>query len=163
MNIAVFTNIYYSLWIKVFSVLSHNSSILSSWNGFSQWWNLTELCIFWHVCVFDEKICVYSKYTNTKYFLLLIIKICRRATNLDSELYETFCRATGNQLRVKCRSVVLGRFNEFVIYCSGGVNLSVQDLLCLDTRIEDLYFNIFEMKLSIISLFSVQIMSCFGA
>ena len=40
-----------------------------------------------------------------------------------------------------------------------GVNLSVQDLLCQDTRIQDLYFNISEMKLSITLLFSVQIMS----
>ena len=40
-----------------------------------------------------------------------------------------------------------------------GVNLTVQDLLCQDARIQDLYFNISEMKLSITSLFSVQIMS----
>ena len=44
-----------------------------------------------------------------------------------------------------------------------GVNLSVQDLSCQDTRIQDLYFNISEMKLSITSLFSVQIMSYLGA
>ena len=40
-----------------------------------------------------------------------------------------------------------------------GVNLLVQDLLCQDARIQDLYFNISEMKLSITSSFSVQIMS----
>ena len=44
-----------------------------------------------------------------------------------------------------------------------GVNLTVQDLLCQDARIQNLYFNISEMKLSIISLFSVQIMSYLGA
>ena len=43
------------------------------------------------------------------------------------------------------------------------MNLSVQDLLCQDARIQDLYFNISEMKLSITSLFSVQIMSYLGA
>ena len=43
------------------------------------------------------------------------------------------------------------------------MNLSVQDLLCQDARIHDLYFNISEMKLSITSLFSVQIMSYLGA
>ena len=44
-----------------------------------------------------------------------------------------------------------------------GVNLTVQDLLHQDARIQDLYFNISEMKLSITSLFSVQIMSYLGA
>ena len=44
-----------------------------------------------------------------------------------------------------------------------GVNLTVQDLLCQDGRIQDLYFNISEIKLSITSLFSVQIMSYIGA
>ena len=39
----------------------------------------------------------------------------------------------------------------------------VQDLLRQDVRIQDFYFNIFEMKLSITSLFSVQIMSYLGA
>ena len=39
----------------------------------------------------------------------------------------------------------------------------VQDLLRQDARIQDLYFNISEMKLSITSLFSVQIMSYLGA
>ena len=39
----------------------------------------------------------------------------------------------------------------------------VQDLLRQDARIQDLYFNIYEMKLSITSLFSVQIMSYIGA
>ena len=34
-----------------------------------------------------------------------------------------------------------------------------QDLLRQDARIQDLYFNISEIKLSITSLFSVQIMS----
>ena len=43
-----------------------------------------------------------------------------------------------------------------------GVNLSVQDLLCQDARIQDLYFNISEMKLSITSLFSVLIIPYFG-
>ena len=40
-----------------------------------------------------------------------------------------------------------------------GVNLTVQDLLRQDARIQDLYFNISEMKLAITSLFSAQIMS----
>ena len=39
------------------------------------------------------------------------------------------------------------------------VNLTVQDFLRQDSRIQDLYFNISEMRLSITSLFSVQIMS----
>jgi len=43
------------------------------------------------------------------------------------------------------------------------MSLAVQDLLCQDARIQDLYFNMFEMKLSITSLFSVQIMSYLGA
>ena len=43
------------------------------------------------------------------------------------------------------------------------MNLRVQDLLCQDGRIQDLYFDISEMKLSITSLFLVQIMSCIGA
>ena len=43
-----------------------------------------------------------------------------------------------------------------------GVNLKVQDLLHQDARIQDLYFNISEKKLSITSLFSVQIMSYIG-
>ena len=43
-----------------------------------------------------------------------------------------------------------------------GVNLTVQDLLRQDARIQDLYFNISEMKLSITSLFSFQIMSYLG-
>ena len=42
------------------------------------------------------------------------------------------------------------------------VNLTVKDLLRQDARIQDLYFNISEMKLSIISLFSVEIMSYLG-
>ena len=42
------------------------------------------------------------------------------------------------------------------------MNLSVQDLLCQDARIQDFYINISEMKLSITSLFSVQIMSYLG-
>ena len=37
-----------------------------------------------------------------------------------------------------------------------GVNLSVQDLLCQDARIQDLYFNISEMKLSVTSLFIIS-------
>ena len=44
-----------------------------------------------------------------------------------------------------------------------GVNLMVQDLLRQVTRIQDLYFNISEMKLPITSLFSVQLMSYLGA
>ena len=43
------------------------------------------------------------------------------------------------------------------------MNFTVQDPLRQDARIQDLYFNISEMKLSIISLFSVQIMSYLGA
>ena len=43
------------------------------------------------------------------------------------------------------------------------MNISVQVLLCQDARIQDLYFNISEMSLSITSLFSVQIMSYLGA
>ena len=35
------------------------------------------------------------------------------------------------------------------------MNLSVQDLLCQDARIQDLYFNISEMKLSITSLYII--------
>ena len=51
-------------------------------------------------------------------------------------------------------------------YCEDttvGVNLTVHDLLRQDARIQDLYFNISEVKLSITSLFSVQIMSYLGA
>ena len=44
-----------------------------------------------------------------------------------------------------------------------GVNLTVQDLWHQDARIQNLYFNISEMKLSHTSLFSVQIMSYLGA
>ena len=36
-----------------------------------------------------------------------------------------------------------------------GVNILVQDLLCQDARIQNLYFNISEMKLAITSLFLV--------
>ena len=43
-----------------------------------------------------------------------------------------------------------------------GVNLTVQDLLRQAARIQNLYFIISEMKLSITSLFSVQIMSYLG-
>ena len=39
----------------------------------------------------------------------------------------------------------------------------VQDLLRQDAMIQDLYFNISEMKLSITLLFSVQIMPYLGA
>ena len=39
------------------------------------------------------------------------------------------------------------------------MKLTVQETLCQDARIQDLYFNISEMKLSITLLFSVQIMS----
>ena len=41
--------------------------------------------------------------------------------------------------------------------------LTVQGLLHQDAKIQDLYFNISEMKLSITTLFSVQIMSYLGA
>ena len=44
-------------------------------------------------------------------------------------------------------------------YSIVGVNLSVHDLLCQDASIQDLCFNISEMKLSITLLFSIQIMS----
>ena len=37
-----------------------------------------------------------------------------------------------------------------------GVNLSVQDLLCQDSKIQDLYFNISEMKLSITSMYIIS-------
>ena len=37
-----------------------------------------------------------------------------------------------------------------------GVNLTVQDLLRLDARIQDLYFNISEMKLSFTSLYTIS-------
>ena len=37
-----------------------------------------------------------------------------------------------------------------------GVNLTVQDLLRQDARIQDLYFNISEMKLSITSLYIIS-------
>ena len=57
----------------------------------------------------------------------------------------------------------IGIMSVFFLIYSLGVNHSVQDLLCQDTRIHDLYFNISEMKLSITSLFSVQVMSYLGA
>ena len=44
-----------------------------------------------------------------------------------------------------------------------GVNLTVQDLLHQDARIQDLYFNISEIKLSITSLFLVQMVLYSGA
>ena len=37
-----------------------------------------------------------------------------------------------------------------------GVNLSVQDLLCQDAKIQDLYFNISGMKLSITPLYIIS-------
>ena len=37
-----------------------------------------------------------------------------------------------------------------------GLNLTVQDLLRQDARIQDLYFNISEMKLFIISLYIIS-------
>ena len=43
------------------------------------------------------------------------------------------------------------------------VNFTVQDLLRQNARIQVLYFNISEMKLSFTSLFSVQIMAYLGA
>ena len=48
-------------------------------------------------------------------------------------------------------------------YSFTSVKLAVQDLLCQNARIKDLYFNILELKLSITKLFSVQIMSYLGA
>ena len=36
------------------------------------------------------------------------------------------------------------------------MNLTVHDLLCQDARIQDLYFNISEMKLSITSLYIIS-------
>ena len=38
-----------------------------------------------------------------------------------------------------------------------GVNLTVQDLLRQDARIQDLYFNISEMKLSITSVYIISV------
>ena len=43
------------------------------------------------------------------------------------------------------------------------MNLTVQDLLHQDAKIQDLYFIISEKKLSITSLFSVKMMSYLGA
>ena len=40
--------------------------------------------------------------------------------------------------------------------CKFGVNLTVQDLLLQDARIQGLYFNISEMKLSITSLYIIS-------
>ena len=54
-------------------------------------------------------------------------------------------------------------FSPIIIFISSGASLTVQDLLHQDSKIQDLYFNISEMKLSITSLFSVQIMSYLGA
>ena len=50
----------------------------------------------------------------------------------------------------------------FFVYLHWFVNLTVQDLLRQDGRIQNLYFNISEMNLSITSLFSVQLMSYLG-
>ena len=52
---------------------------------------------------------------------------------------------------------------KIVPYLERGVNLTVKVLLREDATIQDLYFNISELKLSITSLFSVQIMSYLGA
>ena len=49
------------------------------------------------------------------------------------------------------------KFMSFV-----GVNSTVQGFLVEDTMTDDSYFNISEIKLSIASLFSVQIMSHLG-
>ena len=57
----------------------------------------------------------------------------------------------------------LPAFKYIIILCILGVNLTVQDLLRQDASIQDLYYNISEMKLSITLLFSVQIMSYLGA
>ena len=43
------------------------------------------------------------------------------------------------------------------------MNFTVQDLLRQDARIQDLYFNVSEIKQSITSPFSIQIMSYLGA
>ena len=51
---------------------------------------------------------------------------------------------------------------NYILFSFESVNLTAQDLLRQDTRIQDLYFNISEMKLSITSLFSVQIVSYLG-
>ena len=48
-------------------------------------------------------------------------------------------------------------FNSDPNYISVGVNLTVQDLLHQDARAQNLYFNISEMKLSIISLYIISV------
>ena len=58
-------------------------------------------------------------------------------------------------------SVPLSLKLSIIIY--NGVSLTVQDLLRQDARIQDLNFNISEMKVSIASLISVQIMAYLGA
>ena len=55
------------------------------------------------------------------------------------------------------------QYEELIARKKCGVNPTVQDLLRQDARILDLYFNISEMKLSITSLFLVQVMSYLGA
>ena len=45
---------------------------------------------------------------------------------------------------------------RIIMKYSKGLNLTVQDLLRQDTRIQDLYFNISEMKLSITSLYTIS-------
>ena len=56
----------------------------------------------------------------------------------------------------------MGRQSAETLIKNMGVNLTVQDLLRLDARIQDLYFNISEIKQSITTLFSVQITSYLG-
>ena len=46
--------------------------------------------------------------------------------------------------------------NRGITIYSPGVNLTVQEILCQDARIQDLYFNISEMKLSITSLYNIS-------
>ena len=44
----------------------------------------------------------------------------------------------------------------YTLFTRDGVNLRVQDLLRQDARVQDLYFNIFEMRLSITSLYIIS-------
>ena len=46
--------------------------------------------------------------------------------------------------------------SDWIVAISFGVDISVQDLLCQDTRIQDLYFIISEMKLSITLLYIIS-------
>ena len=55
------------------------------------------------------------------------------------------------------------RLKNSLITIPQGVNRTAQRLSVEDTMTDDLYFNISEIKLSITSLFSVQIVSYLGA